>query len=182
MPIVSPAQIRLHWASISSKRLPRAWKSTAETSITLLYAGAVEPPTIDQLPAWAKALLDAERVARLAFVDDADHPRVLPVTFAVAGGALFTAIDDKPKRTPVPARVRYLRRRPQAALCVDRYDEDWTRLGWVQLLGLVDVLDAGDARAGLAALAGRYPVYRERPPSGPVLRLTPARALFWRAA
>jgi PPOX class probable F420-dependent enzyme len=146
-----------------------------------LYAGSVEPTTIDQLPAGAKALLDAERVARLAFLDAADHPRVLPVTFAVAGGALFTAVDDKPKRSREPARVRYLRRRPQASLCVDHYDDDWTRLAWVQLLGVVDVLDAAEAPAGLAALADRYPPYRERRPPGPILRLAPVRALHWRA-
>jgi PPOX class probable F420-dependent enzyme len=99
----------------------------------------------------------------------------------VAGGAVWSAIDDKPKTTPEPARLRYLRRRPDAALTVDRYDDDWTRLAWVQLLGRVDVVAAADARAGLDALAERYAPYRERRPPGPVLRLGPERALFWRA-
>jgi PPOX class probable F420-dependent enzyme len=137
--------------------------------------------TIDELPAWALALLEAERVARLAYLDADDRPRVLPVTFALGGGAVFSAIDDKPKRTPEPARVRHLRRRPHAALCVDRYDDDWSRLAWVQLLGVVEVLDVADASAGLAALAARYSPYRERRPPGPVLRLAPGRALHWRA-
>jgi PPOX class probable F420-dependent enzyme len=137
--------------------------------------------TIDELPAWALALLEAERVARLAYLGDDDRPRVLPVTFALAGGAVFSAIDDKPKRKPEPARVRYLRRRPDAALCVDRYDDDWSRLAWVQLLGVVEVLEVGDASAGLAALTARYAPYRERRPPGPVLRLAPERALHWRA-
>jgi PPOX class probable F420-dependent enzyme len=137
--------------------------------------------TIDELPEWALALLEAERVARLAYLGDDDRPRVLPVTFALAGGAVFSAIDDKPKRSPEPARVRYLRCRPHAALCVDRYDDDWSRLAWVQLLGVVEVLDVADAPAGLAALAARYAPYRERRPPGPVLRLAPERALHWRA-
>jgi len=137
--------------------------------------------TIDELPAWALALLEGERVARLAYLDADDRPRVLPVTFALADGAVFSAIDDKPKRTPEPARVRHLRRRPHAALCVDRYDDDWSRLAWVQLLGVVDVLDVADASAGLAALAARYAPYRDRRPPGPVLRLAPERALHWRA-
>jgi PPOX class probable F420-dependent enzyme len=137
--------------------------------------------TIDELPAWALALLEAERVARLAYLDTDDRPRVLPVTFAHVGGAVFSAIDDKPKRTPEPARVRHLRRRPHAALCVDRYDDDWSRLAWVQLLGVVEVLDVADASAGLAALAARYAPYRDRRPPGPVLRLAPERALHWRA-
>jgi PPOX class probable F420-dependent enzyme len=133
------------------------------------------------LPRWAQELVDAERVARLAFVDDRDHPRVLPVTFAVAEGAVWSAIDDKPKRRGEPARLRYLLRRPEAALCVDRYDDDWDRLAWVQLLGTVTILPIDDAPAAVAALTARYPPYRERRPPGPLLRLEPTRALCWRA-
>jgi PPOX class probable F420-dependent enzyme len=134
--------------------------------------------SIDELPAWARALLDQQRVAHLAFADDRERPRVLPVTFAVVGGAVWTAVDDKPKRAAEPARVRYLRRRPDAALCVDRYDDDWT------LLGAVTVLPAARPPAGpaLDALAERYAPYRERRPPGPLMRLEPERVLCWRAA
>jgi PPOX class probable F420-dependent enzyme len=139
-------------------------------------------PTIDELPGWARALLDEQRVARLAFTDDRDRPRVLPVTFAVRDGFVWSAIDDKPKRAAEPARVRYLRRRPQAALCVDRYDDDWSRLAWVQLLGVVEVLDVAAAPRALDALVARYEPYRERRPPGPLLRLAPERAVCWRAS
>jgi len=121
-------------------------------------------------------------VARLAFVDDRDRPRVLPVTFAMAEGAVWSAIDDKPKRAAEPARVRYLRRRPQAALCVDRYDDDWSRLAWVQLLGAVELLGIEAAPGAVAVLEARYAPYRERRPPGPLLRLTPERAVCWRAS
>lgn len=121
-------------------------------------------------------------MARLAFLDDRDRPRVLPVTFALAGDAVWSAIDDKPKRADEPARVRYLRRRPEAALCVDRYEDDWAKLAWVQLLGRVEVLPVERGGAGLEALAERYPPYRERRPRGPLLRLEVERALCWSAA
>lgn len=137
---------------------------------------------LDALPGWARSLLDDERVARLAFVDDEERPRVLPVTFAVAGGAVWSAIDDKPKRAAEPARVRWLRRRPAAALLVDVYDDDWSRLAWVQLLGRVEVLAIDDGPEGAAALAAKYEPYAERTPPGPLLRLTVQRALHWRAA
>jgi PPOX class probable F420-dependent enzyme len=137
--------------------------------------------TLAALPDWAADLLAWARVGRLALLDADDRPRALPITFAVADDAVWSAIDNKPKRSAEPARVRWLRRRPEVALCVDRYDDDWTRLAWVQLLGTVDVLDVADASAGLAALADRYPPYHERRPRGPVLRLVPARALHWRA-
>jgi len=134
------------------------------------------------LPEWARELLAAERVARLAFVDDAERPRLLPVTFALAEGAVWSAIDEKPKRTAEPARVRYLERRPEAALLVDVYDDDWTRLAWVQLLGRVDVLPAETSPEALAALAAKYEQYASRTPPGPLLRLGVERTLHWRAA
>ena len=146
-----------------------------------LYAGSIGSPEIKDLPGWARALLDEQPVGRLAFLDERDHPRVLPVTFAVSDGAIWSAIDDKPKRAAEPARVRYLRRAPRAALCVDRYDDDWTRLAWVQVLGTVDVVDASAAPRALDALAARYAPYRERRPRGPMLRLAPERTLHWRA-
>jgi PPOX class probable F420-dependent enzyme len=137
--------------------------------------------TLEELPGWASELLAAERVARLAFVDDEDRPRVLPVTYAVLGESVWSAIDEKPKRAAEPARLRYLRRRPEAALCVDRYSDDWSRLAWVQLLGRIHVLPAAEHPAPLEALAARYEPYRERTPPGPLLRLSVDRALSWRA-
>lgn len=137
--------------------------------------------TLAELPRWARELLEAARVARLAYLDGGGRPRVLPVTFAIAGGAAWSAIDEKPKRAPEPARVRYLRARPEAALCVDRYDDDWSRLAWVQLLGRVEVLDVEEGPEGMEALAARYAPYRERCPPGPLLRLGVERALHWSA-
>jgi len=122
-------------------------------------------------------------VARLGMVDDEGGPRVLPVTYALAAGALITAIDHKPKQTSPDrlARVRWLRARPRAALTVDHYAEDWSELAWVQAIGRVSILDAADAADAIAALVGRYPQYRDRAASGPVLSLMPDRLVWWRA-
>jgi len=136
---------------------------------------------IHGLPGWAARVLDQERVARLAFLDGDDRPRVLPITFAVGEGSVWSAVDDKPKRRQEPARVAWLRRRPEAALLVDVYDDDWSRLAWVQLLGRVEVLAVTGGEPGLAALEAKYPPYRERRPPGPLLCLTVERALSWRA-
>jgi PPOX class probable F420-dependent enzyme len=136
---------------------------------------------LESLPGWARDLLASERVARLAYVDEHDHPRVLPVTFAVAGGAVWSAIDDKPKRRPEPARLRHLRRRPEAALLVDVYDDDWTRLAWVQLLGGVDVVPVESAPEAMEMLAGKYAPYAERTPPGPLLRLSVEDSRQWRS-
>jgi PPOX class probable F420-dependent enzyme len=140
--------------------------------------------TLESLSGWARALLDEVRVGHIGLVDDEGRPRVLPVTFAVAGGAAWTAIDHKPKSVPGErlARVRWLEERPASTLTVDRYDDDWSRLAWVQLVGSTAVLEATRHPEILAALAERYPQYRERPPGGPLLRLTPERVLCWRAS
>jgi PPOX class probable F420-dependent enzyme len=138
---------------------------------------------LEELPRWAREMLEEARVARLGLLDADARPRVLPVTFAVAEGAVWSAVDDKPKRVPGDevARVRFLRRRPEAALCVDRYEDDWSRLAWVQLLGRVEVIEPEKEGAGLEALVAKYRPYRERRPPGPLLRLGVERALHWRA-
>ena len=138
------------------------------------------PVRLESLPQWSRELLASERVARLAYVDEDDRPRVLPVTFAVANGAVWSAIDEKPKRSPEPARLRYLRRRPEAALLVDVYDDDWSRLAWVQLLGRVEILPVDSAPEAMEALARKYAQYAERTPPGPLLRLSVERSRQWR--
>jgi PPOX class probable F420-dependent enzyme len=135
-----------------------------------------------ELPDWAALLVEEAQVAHLGLTDDRGRPRVLPVTFAPAHGAVWSAVDDKPKRTRDLARVRWLRRRPEAALTVDRYSDEWDELAWVQLLGAVTIVDdPAAAPAAIEALCAKYVPYRQRPPAGPLLRLDPQRALHWRA-
>jgi PPOX class probable F420-dependent enzyme len=136
---------------------------------------------LDELPNWAIELLRSARVGRLGLLDEEGGPRVLPVTFAVAEGRIWSAIDQKPKRTSEPARLRFLRRDPRAALTVDRYSDDWDQLAWVQVLGLVEVRDLGEGSIGLNALSAKYPQYAESTPPGPLLALEPERCLWWRA-
>jgi PPOX class probable F420-dependent enzyme len=135
-----------------------------------------------ELVAWANELLNSERVGRLGLLDDQGGPRVLPVTFALADGRIWSAIDDKPKRAAEPARLRFLRRDSRAALTVDRYSDDWEELAWVQVLGSVQVLDVSQGAAGLEALSAKYEQYRAEAPPGPLLALEPERYLWWRAS
>ena len=137
-----------------------------------------------ELPGWARELFERSRVGRLGVIDDDGRPRVLPVTYALSGGRLVTAVDHKPKRRPGAqlARVRWLLARPQAALTVDRYDEDWSALAWVQAVCSAQVIEAADAPEAIDALTERYPQYRHRPPAGPVVALDPERFLCWRAS
>ena len=109
---------------------------------------------------------------------------MLPMTFAVLGAEVWSAIDDKPKQQTgeALARVRWLKARPQSVITVDRYDDDWTRLAWVQVLGATAIVQVASHDHVLAALAERYPQYRQSPPPGPLLRLTPERVVCWHAS
>ena len=139
--------------------------------------------TLENLPDWGLELLSSARVGHLGLLDSAGRPRVMPITYGLFGDSFWSAVDDKPKRVRGDelARVRWLRESPSAALTVDRYDDDWSRLAWVQVLGTVAVAER-PPKAVIGALAARYPPYRERAPRGPWLELSPERVLWWRAA
>ena len=69
----------------------------------------------------------------------------MPVCFAVRGNTLYVTIDEKPKGKPgtVLKRLRNISDNPAVAVVVDRYDEDWSRLGWVMLQGHAEILSQG---------------------------------------
>jgi PPOX class probable F420-dependent enzyme len=100
------------------------------------------------------------RVGHLATADAHGNPHVVPVCFALAGGTLYVTIDEKPKQTSARPlkRLRNIAENPATAFVVDRYDEDWTRLGWVMLRGCAEILTAGKEHGeAQALLRARYP-------------------------
>jgi PPOX class probable F420-dependent enzyme len=78
-------------------------------------------------------------------------------------------------------RVRNILENPQAAFIVDRYDEDWNRLGWVMLRGPAEILDEGPEHdRAQTLLIARYPQYRAMHIAAlPVIALRIARATDW---
>jgi PPOX class probable F420-dependent enzyme len=107
-----------------------------------------------------RRFLSQQRVAHLATADRRALPHVVPVCFAVAGGTLYITIDEKPKRRPATAlkRLKNIAENPAVAVIVDRYDEDWARLGWVMLRGRAEILREGqEHQDAQALLRSRYP-------------------------
>ena len=107
-----------------------------------------------------RRFLDERRVAHLATADARAVPHVVPVCFALHESTLYITIDAKPKRAPGAAlkRVKNIVENPAVAVVVDRYDEDWTRLGWVMLRGQAEILAAGTEHDDAQALLrSRYP-------------------------
>lgn len=109
-------------------------------------------------------------VGRLATTGEDGRPRLVPFCFALEGDVLYSAVDHKPKSTTELRRLDDVRARPQVAVLVDHYEDDWSRLWWVRLRGRARVVD-DDAEAERARrlLAEKYEQYRSRPPEGPVL-------------
>jgi PPOX class probable F420-dependent enzyme len=133
--------------------------------------------------------LECSRVGRLATAEAGGAPHVIPVCYAIAadpesGDTLYVTIDEKPKRQDRPLkRLRNILENPQAAIVVDRWDEDWSRLGWVMLRGRAEILYAGPEHdRAQALLVARYPQYRAMNLGGlPVIALRIARATAWGA-
>lgn len=123
------------------------------------------------------------RVAHLATADGKGQPHVVPVCFAMTGSTLYITIDEKPKRAPGAAlkRLRNIAENPAVAVTVDRYDEDWARLGWVMLRGRAEILpDGKEHDDAQALLRSRYPQLRAMAIAAcPVIAVRIARATSW---
>jgi PPOX class probable F420-dependent enzyme len=115
---------------------------------------------------------EAAPVARLATVDGAGRPHLVPCCFAFAGDTAYSVVDHKPKRSPALRRLDNIRANPAVSLLVDHYEDDWSRLWWVRFDGRARLLDDGPEHASaIALLCAKYDQYRATPPSGTVIAI-----------
>ena len=145
------------------------------------------PPRLDTTA--ITGLLAAWPVGRLAMVSaTSGGPWVTPIVFAPNRGAIWTPIDGKPKTGASLARLANAAADPRAALLLDEYSEDWSRLWWVRIDGTVrvhrvELEPRGIAAEAIAALRKKYSQYRSVPLfSGPptLLELTIDGVRGWR--
>ncbi|HEV3402082.1 MAG TPA: TIGR03668 family PPOX class F420-dependent oxidoreductase [Acidimicrobiales bacterium] len=135
---------------------------------------------MEQLDAELRERVARASVARLATVRPDGHPHLVPVTFALVGDAVVTAIDHKPKTTTSLQRLRNIEARPVASVLVDHYEYDWSRLWWVRGDGAARVVAEGQEREqAVERLVEKYEPYRESPPRGPVIWVTVNRWASW---
>ena len=129
----------------------------------------------------AREFLLSRRVAHLATADAQAVPHVVPVCFALHARTAYITIDAKPKSGRPLRRLANLAANPACCLTADRYDEDWTRLGWVMLHGHADILtDGAEHATAQDLLRARYPQYRAMVLAPlPVIALRIARATQW---
>jgi PPOX class probable F420-dependent enzyme len=133
------------------------------------------------------AFLDAQRVARLATVDERGRPAMVPVCFARLERRLYIPIDAKPKSGDPRQlkRLRNIRHQPEVVLLLDVYAEDWTQLRWLAIRATASVLEAGAEREeALVVLEARYQQYstmRLITLGLPVIALQPTAVSRWAA-
>jgi PPOX class probable F420-dependent enzyme len=134
-------------------------------------------------------MLRDARIGRLATVNERGHPSVVPFCFAVIGEdepVVVSVLDEKPKHVPDEelARVRNITHNPNVAFVVDHYEENWSRLAFVQVRGQARLLkpaEPGHAEA-IIALREKYPQYRSMAIEGrAVIMIEKLRLTAWSA-
>ncbi len=133
----------------------------------MMCAMTVEPVLADT----QRRFVMAARRAILATTDPDGRARLVPIGFVLEAVApvLWSSLDEKPKASSDPrglARVRDILARPRVSILVDRWDEDWSRLGWVRIYGHAELVEPGvDGHAeAVTGLRARYPQYADHDP------------------
>lgn len=103
----------------------------------------------------------------LGTVDPDGRPHCVPICFSTISrgdsNVLVSVIDEKPKTTTELRRVTNIEHTPSVTVLLDRYDDDWSRLAWIQLRGRATVNRPDDEivyHRQIEALIEKYPQYR----------------------
>ena len=131
-------------------------------------------------PEQARERFAAARVARLATADRDGRPHIVPIVFALDGERIYSAVDQKPKRTTALRRLANIAANPNVSLLADHYDDDWDELWWVRADGRARVLEpeSDEAQRAVGLLRDRYPQQRA---TGAVLAVDVERWSGWSA-
>jgi PPOX class probable F420-dependent enzyme len=120
------------------------------------------------------------RVARLATTRPDGRPHVVPITFALSGETIVTAVDQKPKTTTSLQRLKNLAAHPAASVLVDHYEDDWSQLWWVRADGIGRVVTEGhEWQHWVEVLTQKYPQYGTNSPRGPLIMLSVGSWTSW---
>ncbi len=146
----------------------------------------------------ALTFVSEARTATLATITPAGRARLVPVCFVVIPEnaqsplLVYSPLDEKPKSVADVrglGRVRDIAANPEVTILIDRWSEDWDRLGWVRLEGRAMLLEptaaavaaaASEHAVVVAALRAKYPQYAEHAlESLPMIRIAVDRVASW---
>ncbi len=138
-----------------------------------------------ELSAGALRFLRSARVAHLATADRKGQPLVIPICYALDVDRLYSPIDEKPKKgSPLSLkRLRNIRENARVSVVVDRYEDDWKRLGYVLITGKARILAGGKSyKRAVDLLRKKYPQYRRMAiDQRPIIQINPSRVISWGA-
>ena len=130
-----------------------------------------------------RAFIASHRVARFATADVQGVPHVIPITYAYNQGAIYSALDLKPKRVESLRlkRVRNILENPNVSLVIDDYSEEWSKLAYVLIRGTAALLEDGEERdLAESLLRDKYPQYELMLESGcTILKISIERVTSW---
>jgi len=122
-------------------------------------------------------------IARLATVGANGAPHVVPITFAMDGDRIISAVDAKQKRGTALRRLANITSHPRVSVLVDHYQDDWQHLWWVRADGLARIVaDGHELERAFDLLRDRYEQYRHVALIGPVVVVDVDRWTGWSAA
>ena len=123
-------------------------------------------------------LLDGERICRVATVNDAGMPHLIPVCQVVRDGKIYFASGSDGRK------VLNLRANPRLALTVDLYSEAWVHIKGVMVQGRAMLIEKGPRfRRIRGLLYEKYPQYPVRAAldesDSVIVEMTPTRVFSW---
>jgi PPOX class probable F420-dependent enzyme len=132
----------------------------------------------------ARERFAASRVARLATITADGWPHVVPICFVVAADTVYSAVDEKPKRSAALKRLANVAANDAVSLLVDHYDDEWSRLWWVRADGRARVVSADSEEhvLSVAALRHRYEQYASHSLADAVLAVDVSAWTGWAAS
>jgi PPOX class probable F420-dependent enzyme len=97
---------------------------------------------------------------------------------------VFTPIDSKPKSVEdwhELRRIKNVETNGRASVLVDVYNDDWSKIAWVRVDGVADILTEGDDhRHALDLLTAKYRQYEGMPlGDAPVIRIHAEHVSEW---
>ena len=139
-----------------------------------------------EIPTWAFESLIEARVGHLACSTKDGRPLVIPICFTFDGSRIYSAIDEKPKRTRPHGlrRISNILENPSICFVVDKYSEDWRTLQYVLIEGTAAVLTEGNEfTAAISMLRKKYDQYLPmRLETRPIIKISVVRVIPWRAS
>ena len=138
------------------------------------------------IPPAVEEFIERARVARLATVDFASKPHLVPVVFVFYANHFFIPLDEK-RKTAKPEklkRIKNIKHNPNVALLIDNYSEDWTKLAFVMIQGKASIASKGEGniqvREAYKKLMMKYIQYQKVGVGEMCIIITPKKVASWR--